>query len=675
MIRTKPAMQLSRVLSAVMAVIVSGLTSFSAADIINSGGGRGAAGATTVLSSIGEPAIGLGTAGTTQVGAGFIYTLGSAPGVVTGLTASDGTFSDRIRLNWTAVAGATEYMIYRTLPAVNNPQLVGSTSLTTFDDLTVPDLQVYQYTVFATNADGVSPAPSNADTGFRAAGTDLTPVFTQSGPFSGWVKSGIESGPESAVDPGSVDDVDVTQTSTELSTIVSASTSRYRILGWTHSNVMTMPTADKAIRGQFYIFTSNPGSDVVNKVPAFRVRLQSEGAYVGSVTYNYGNTGNSGPDADNNASTPNIYTLFDSPNTDTKAGNDLRPSNLAAKPSLYRVDFDPVNVPAAVGTKVVATFESFAFVNPAAGTLSLTEASVGTYPVKTDADGTKIFTYRRNATALSQGVNLSFGGFNAENNFSPGYRQKLFAGGALDSTPASQLHTGSEQASLNTTGITVDTVNCPTNVFGVSIVDVTRTPQTAEPRIQAGKLYRARFYATSNIPTSSATAAGNRQGGVRFRVQTGLGAVNCYQDFNGAWSSTDNSISKQIGVQALPGTGSQNPEIDAALTPAGNDGGWYTVMMPTPLDPDIRANVAGTLAVKMPAFNAEPGPTVNAASAKKIVLGVDLIKQPATLTLGPGAFSNLPFAQPNQAKISITAIDLYEINSINDGGYNTTNYP
>src|SRR5262245_12273369 len=113
-------------------------------DVVNAGGGSGNAGSTSVIASVGEPAIGLGPAGSTTAGTGFIYTLGSGPPVVTGLTASDGTFTDRIRLNWNAAAGATDYLIFRTLPADNNPQQIDSTSATTFDDLTVTDTQVYR---------------------------------------------------------------------------------------------------------------------------------------------------------------------------------------------------------------------------------------------------------------------------------------------------------------------------------------------------------------------------------------------------------------------------------------------------------------------------------------------------------------------------------------------------
>lgn len=500
--------------------------------------------------------------------------------------------------------------------------------------------------------------------------------------FTGWAQSGIDNG-----DDGGPNDVatnpDITPTTfstgqAELQTIVSASSGRYRILGFTYPPGVAYSGAGSYVRGKFYIYTNNAAADATNKYPNFRARLQHGGAVVGVTNFQYTQTGNSGGTG---GTIP--YSLFDSPSIETDAGQYLKPSRTATKPSLYRVDFDPVDVPAAASLNVIPTWESFSFNDPSAATMSLTQVTIGTYPALTDAQGTQVMNYTRASTASSQGLTVSFGGFNAEGNFTSGYRQNLFNN--------ANLAVGTE--AVGNTGLQTDTgaTNADyTNRFVVGIVDVLQTANASRARIAPGKFYRARFYGTSDVATTgSGTGASGtqRQSNLRFRLQTAANAVNVYQEFAGAINTANNTSSDQntyrnsvVGGQAMPGINSLNPEVDATLVPTSPnyDGGWYTVLMPTPLDGDIRRDVNAAGVVDATTFGnlfSAPGSGSTSASAKDIKAGWDVYTNPINLTIGAATF---PFADSNRGKVAVTAIRVYELDAstvTDDGGYSTNYLP
>ena len=88
-----------------------------------------------------------------------------------------------------------------------------------------------------------------------------------------------------------------------------------------------------------------------------------------------------------------------------------------------------------------------------------------------------------------------------------------------------------------------------------------------------------------------------------------------------------------IAQQAVPGVGCENP--DRAVT--GEAGGWYTMIVHTPLSADIRPEFApGTpVTTRMPAIAAQPGPFVNSTSRRDLLFGMDLVD---TLSAGAGRF-------------------------------------
>ncbi|MBS3955791.1 MAG: hypothetical protein KGZ88_22890 [Methylomicrobium sp.] len=81
-----------------------------------------------------------------------------APVQVTGITASQGTYYDKVTVSWSLVTGAASYDVYRSPSAVSRGSVI-STDLTglSYDDTVATGGNHYFYTVVAKNASGNSP--------------------------------------------------------------------------------------------------------------------------------------------------------------------------------------------------------------------------------------------------------------------------------------------------------------------------------------------------------------------------------------------------------------------------------------------------------------------------------------------------------------------------------------
>jgi hypothetical protein len=99
------------------------------------------------------------------------------PPAPTGVSASDGTYTDRVRITWNASAGATGYWIYRNTTATPPATEIGGSFSTAYDDSTAVAGQTYFYWVRAGNLAGWS-TYSASDTGYRAIGPAPTPTRT-----------------------------------------------------------------------------------------------------------------------------------------------------------------------------------------------------------------------------------------------------------------------------------------------------------------------------------------------------------------------------------------------------------------------------------------------------------------------------------------------------------------
>ncbi len=484
-----------------------------------------------------------------------------------------------------------------------------------------------------------------------STGTDgYQEVVRETNLFAGWQQSGIDSA-----------EVDITSaTAGQLDIIVQPAIARTRILGWGNGSLLPYDSvgATKFVRGKFYVTTSNAFAAPTNQVPNFRLRVFNEGPVAGAAHFEYAQTGYTAP-----AHEP-FYALANNPTMEAFA-NSLRPSGTAATPSIYKVDFDPVDVPAAVGTDIGAFIESYTAQDPANATLSLLEFAMATYDAKSDAEGTLVYEYNR-ATGLADAASaggvkeLGAGAFNHEANFEAGRRQDLY----LPGTDAGPYASVTDAGTGATGGLIGDTDAVSQDVFGIAILNVFSTAEADRLRIEANKLYRARFYATAVVPTTSANLATEIQGNLRFRFQTVSAAASYMLDLGTLAGFSTTPQGDALAAQVLPGIGSQNPEQDAALNTAGEAGGWYNVQIASPLDVDaIREDQGDNFGL----FGAAPGPGSALPSGKDVALGVDLIQIPDSLVVAPGV--EVPFGRANRAYVRVAAIKVFTYAPIDDGGY------
>ena len=92
------------------------------------------------------------------------------------LSASDGTYSDKVYLYWTAAEGAKHYQIYRNTSEIHSGEVVLKEDHTTciFEDLTAKPAVIYFYWVKACNSVGCSPY-SSVDSGWWAENSPNEP--------------------------------------------------------------------------------------------------------------------------------------------------------------------------------------------------------------------------------------------------------------------------------------------------------------------------------------------------------------------------------------------------------------------------------------------------------------------------------------------------------------------
>ena len=109
--------------------------------------------------------------------------------VPTGVSATDGTYTDRVRVTWNASAGATQYEVWRDVAQGGPYTLRGTVTGTTYDDMDAAPSVVYWYKVKACNPSGCS-AFSAADSGFTfpTAPDPVTNVAASDGTYNDRVR-------------------------------------------------------------------------------------------------------------------------------------------------------------------------------------------------------------------------------------------------------------------------------------------------------------------------------------------------------------------------------------------------------------------------------------------------------------------------------------------------------
>ncbi len=97
------------------------------------------------------------------------------PGSVTELTASQGTFMDRVQLSWQAAVGAASYEIYRALPGAPAMKIGASNSPSYADSSATPGV-TYSYAVRALNPAGQGPLSATTPGARHSALLSFLPV-------------------------------------------------------------------------------------------------------------------------------------------------------------------------------------------------------------------------------------------------------------------------------------------------------------------------------------------------------------------------------------------------------------------------------------------------------------------------------------------------------------------
>jgi hypothetical protein len=293
---------------------------------------------------------------------------------------------------------------------------------------------------------------------------------------------------------------------------------------------------------------------------------------------------------------------------------ELRPSADPSRPSLYRVDFDPVDVPYLwfndLTEGIAAAFEAYAMFPQDNGTVALTEFSVGTYPLSQTPD--TVPPVKTLAPSFLDAGDLAAS--------RPGAVRDLFS---VVFTSGTEGDYGTRDNSYAPTysegpkGVTVSSESFNNNLggyrLGVAAIDFGTDANYADRlRVEPGKQYRIRFHVTS-------TTNSNTNPQLRLRARTIRFAWSQKFEIGGAFSAgpTNNTIA----AQSLPGVGCLNPDKMSTDT----NGGWYTLVFHTPMSLDIRADGTGDLAARMPNIVNEPGPGVNAISRRDLRVGFDLL--------------------------------------------------
>ena len=118
------------------------------------------------------------------------YTRIYAPNPPTGMSATDGTYTDKIAISWNSVAGADKYYIYRYTSNNNGSAIsLGSTTSTSYNDTSATPGVTYYYWVKAyQNSGSTYSGYSSCDTGYRklSVPTGFSSSATTSGATISW---------------------------------------------------------------------------------------------------------------------------------------------------------------------------------------------------------------------------------------------------------------------------------------------------------------------------------------------------------------------------------------------------------------------------------------------------------------------------------------------------------
>lgn len=321
-------------------------------------------------------------------------------------------------------------------------------------------------------------------------------------------------------------------------------------------------------------------------------------------------------------------------------GAELRPSSDPARPSVYRVDLDPVDIPFlqqnAATEGVLRAFEAYSGDPQDNGYLAMTESSIGVYPALWPHVGNPMKIYAPSATGAG-----TLAGWDPQVDRVRAVYHLPSGPGTMPARDESLDHT--VVITEGPFGVTLDTTAVPADRIGVACRDFHPGPTTTASdyvRVEPEKQYLVRFHLTSTQSVSANAYIRCRARSVRWNWTQRF-------EFGGAWGTGASATSgnNAVAQQTVPGVGCLNPD---QRTP-GEPGGWYTLLMHTPLSPDIRPEVEGSLSARMPLLASSPGPRDPEPSVRDLKVALDLID-----TLSPG-----PYAWREQGNVTVDRIYIY----------------
>lgn len=329
----------------------------------------------------------------------------------------------------------------------------------------------------------------------------------------------------------------------------------------------------------------------------------------------------------------------------TPVSTELAPSSNPLTPSLYRVDFDPIDVPSVVNNAategIMRAFEVYTTDVTDQGYVAMTESVLGTYSTDVLPMG---------ATPLKVYAPSGSGAGNMSVTAGPGAALTsatlIFSdepGMPAVTAPASDGFCSYEE-SLQ--GVTLSTVNV-VNPDAVAVITREFYPgtETSRARVEEGKQYLVRFHVTSTVPSGDNAMLNFRVRSAKFSYTQRLIVGG------GHAASLENN---QIAAESLPGIGTLNPDRNQDdLT-----GGWYNVLMYSPLSKDIRPEFSEDqpLSERMPNFTAQPGPGQAGESMRDLRVGVDIVD---TLSRGFQYWRE-------RGHMTVDRIEVREFNAIED---------
>ncbi len=286
---------------------------------------------------------------------------------------------------------------------------------------------------------------------------------------------------------------------------------------------------------------------------------------------------------------------------------------------------------------VLRAFEAFCTDPQDNGYLALTECVIGTYPVSA-VDSEDLIRFYQPTSSDAGGFKQSLPNSSLSiTNLVPAVNQGDFP--TVDTNPLNPLPTYSE----GPFGVTLDSTQVPGSIIGTVVRDFSPgTNRATYARVSEGRQYRVRYHVTSTQQT-------NLNAQIRLRTRSIRFAWSQKLELGGSQAAGPQN--NAIAAEALPGIGCQNPDKIGS-----ENGGWYNVILHTPMSADIRPESGGTLANRMPNIAGQPGPGADADSRRDIRVGLDLLDSTSF-----GANSAL-----EQGNVTLDRVEVYSSPLVDD---------